>query len=334
MKYNFNKIVPGEHFIYIGSSVDTQPFNKRVYGIQWNSSDTQSYKTERIEEILNEDELMILGLYQTLKLIYEYTREIKDPYWSQRFIISLDSNKALKLYNNGNFENSYMSKIAGYADIYEAMLLRESHEVDIGVGLITAELEEIIRRARDEYRLTNDFQGEQLILSSVSNEYFDRLIFENSEFNLVEYISPTEKGVPGVPKRLIFADDESSVNPITDINVAGSKLKSQYLVSRARRMVMTVRDSDIAFFITECSGDENFSFPSIYFYIATQHFNIPIYILDTNELIWYTRSKSEKRDIVQVKKMPKMSTYKNIALWTSINNVEKTWEILKKVLKN
>jgi len=335
MKYNFDRIDTRKtHVIFIDAIHKSSAFNRRVMGVQWgHSSEQYSTFTTRVDYVLTEAELQILALVKILDLIEEF---IKTPNPNQSFIIFFKDDEALEFLSHDKLRSIFIEKLATDCQIKLAFFERLGHEIELRSSLASHTLTHALKLALYEYKLRNDFQNETLYLSSVSSKVFDNLVFDVVGEKLIQYISPTEYGIIAVPKRLITPEDEEEMNNLVlkVFTVSSFSQKNEKKFSEIRRSCLVVRDSDLMLMVAPLYGGESIENIEAVIYATAKHFNIPIFILDSETLTWFTKSKTDKRDLVKAKHLPKFKTYLNIGLYCSPNLSEKTWETFKKVFKN
>jgi hypothetical protein len=336
MKYSFDKISSkvNDHSIFINAMYQPGAFNRKAIGFQWgNEGEPNAKFTERTEYILTETELQILMLGKVLKLIDEFVKTVDYP---QAFSIYFNGNEAVKLFDTNTDKNLLVNELITKAKLKLALLDRSGYEISIQTSLSSPSLNNTLKLALYEYKLINDFQSETLYLSSVSSKVFDNLLFDKLKEKLIQYISPTEYGIVGVFKRLITPEDEEKMNSIIlEVFTANQFFsKNEKKLSEIRRSCLVVRDSDLVLMIASIFSGETIEGIEALVYFSAKYFDVPIFILDAETLTWFTKSKTDKRDLVRAKHLPKFKAYLNIGLYCSPNLSEKTWETFKKVFKN
>lgn len=331
MKYNFENIsLKQPQLIFIGSKDKFGAYNKRVFGFHWKSGDNDLYFTKREERLYTELELEVIALDQVINIISELVKSTDEELYFEIF-----SPNIRHIVSSMPFIDLNLNTLLTNCKVNLKLLERQGIEIKLtNLEEFSPIFESKLAEALNTYSLKNDFQSDTLYLTSVLSKQFDRYLFDLLNDRLIEYISIYEPGVPGVQKRSITPDDESSVNSLL-FNIPGNPAKSvnNFKVDQYRRTLMTTRDSDIIIALVNTMNEDNLLFPDSLVYIASIFFNLPIFIFNPKEQLWYTKSISERREIVKAKKLPSFKQYKNVSLYINTYDIDLACDTIKKLIK-
>lgn len=329
MHYNLENIdIKKPQLIFIGTKEKVGAYNKRAIGIRWLSGDSELYFINRIDYLYNESELELLALDKVIEIINELVKNSEDEIYIEIFSKSLKNIMNISPYDDKNL-NLLLIRCISNMGLFERRGIHIKF-TDFGIPPI---LESKLDDSLNAHILRNDFQNDTLFLSSVSSKQFDRCLFNLVNLKLIEYISIYEEGVKGINKRLISPDDESSVNQLLFTIPGYTKQVDNFKLDCYRRILMVSRDSDLIIAAVNTIEEDNLLFPDSLCYLAALNFNIPIFILDTKDQIWYTKSISERRNIVKAKRLPNLKQYKNVSFYINTYNFDSTWDTIKKLIK-
>lgn len=329
MRYNLENIQFNKpQIIFIDSKSKFGAYNKRAIGFKWMSGDSNLFYVQREDRLYTDNELLIIALEKVIDIINEIVDNTEEKLTFEIFSSYLKDMSKIN-----SFVDAYLSKLNSMNLINLSLLERKGIEVKFSEGLHAIDLCIKIDEAIDGYITCNDFQNETLFLSSVVSKQFDRGLFNIVKDRLIEYISIYENGIPGIRKRLITPDDESSVNQLLFTIPGYTKQTDNFKLDSYRRTLMVSRDSDLIIAAVNVIDGDNLIFPDSLVYLAATSFNIPIFILDSKEQSWYTKSVSERREIVKAKRLPELKYFKNVSFYFNSYNFETTWDTIKKLIK-
>lgn len=336
MKYNFDKIQTqaNNHFIFIDALYQPGAYNRRAIGIQWGHSGEQhSIYTSRVDYVLTEIELQILALVKALDFIDEF---VKKHLPEQQFTIHFKDDEVVELFYADKIFSTFIKQLVTDSKLKLAFFERQGYEIELKKNFTFKTLTNALNLALYDYQLTNDFQTETLYLSSVVSKAFENMFFDLMGEKLIEYISPTEPGLISANKRMITVEDEMKMDSIALQLFPTSKYPPKTIkkLSEMRRSCLIVRDADLVLMIAPIFNGDSLDGIDSLVYAASKQFHIPIFILDSETLTWFTRSKTEKRDLVKATHLPKLKAYLNIGVYCAPGLDERIWETFKKIFKS
>ena len=317
--------------IFISSKVKVGAYNKKAYGFLWKSGDNDLFFTNREDKIYEGKELELIALSQLIDMLENTQLELIQ----YQIYIEIFSNHLSEFTNHKQHIDIFIHKLLTRCQVSIQFLNRLGIEIKFSkVDIIPQQFEKKLSDAINGYIIQNDFQSDTLFLSAVSSRTFDKSLFGIVNTSLIEYVSTYERGIPGIQKRLITPDDESSVNSLL-LNFHDQRYRNEdnFLLDFYRRTLMTIRDADLIIASVNILDNGNLIFPDSLFQYAADAFNVPIFIFDAGTFIWYNKSITERRELVKTKKLPTLNLYKNVTFYINVLDINTIWSAIKKLIK-
>lgn len=340
-KYDLTKISEGSNpHIYIGALTDLEFIDRRTYGFLWDNTTYQLIKTSRTELLFDIKILQLLATLEVLRIIEEFALRFTG-YNFEYYIYIENSDSYRLLHKIDEVYDAPAHKLRNEILIKQALLERSGIFIEFLQGETNLKLLDHLKKTVTNYEITDDFQNETLLLSTVSSAYLDDALYQYLENNkktdmLIQYIGDDVKGTQGAIKRIITLEDETCMNDVLqNIKelIPPFPFTQNHINNKIRKMAMTIRDSDLCLLFTSCFGQENFTFPDSYYYNVAKAYQKKIYVYDTDTTQWYRKSTSDKRELVKQRKF-NIYEYKNISYYCKPTLVTNILGQLYKLIEN
>ncbi|HLD98243.1 MAG TPA: hypothetical protein VI815_02875 [Candidatus Nanoarchaeia archaeon] len=289
---------------------------KRSYGFIWYSVGKKAKIIKRTEYILDDNALMEKALIEFFN-VFEL---IKHKMVTKKLIFSIPANTEID-------PDCMSQNIAHAIRLGFDITFEESHSW-------TQEIISDVYKANTEYKEINDFNDKKRILSVCDESSIDKDLID-SGFELRQYISKHESGIPGIEKKILFVEDLASQDKyIIESNIMWP-LYTEELNDLMRRTCMMIRDSEIVIMVSSIVNPSDGEFidgyhTAIYALCTSMSKKVLVYDVATQK--WYSESTSSKRELVRTS-IKSVAQYNLIGFSSLFKPYALCRETVKKFLK-